>query len=418
MSEEMREKEGRASRTERDAALLGVAARGFALVIRTAVIVGIVAALSLGGMWAAKRWLRWNPPSPWADLFSEHVQRAEALLYVYDRDTGWKPNPYTQLQHVSRGPFQRGEPQDARLRTNSEGFFDREHYPATDYYRIAFLGDSWVEAQQVDPSQRFTDLVEGYLHAATKGEKAVETMNFGVSNLGTAQEYGVLRAHVAKYRPDEIWVVFNANDDILDSSPLTTGPPLGPTFVQASSAAGAEITDIRFGFPDPPPVAEALRRQRYGEWISLTGAQLRPYLFAAETHPAFDTMLAETRAALRLMKRAASGVGATLVLLYLPSKPELDRAEWQAFVTKARTATGRELHLDAGLGERRMESIARDEGLRFLSLKPLMLEKGNDQMLQGHLSRMGHHWVADWIARRLLAEGCCARPQSAAGGRP
>lgn len=415
----MREREEAGSQAERDAAMLGVAARTLGLLVRTALLVGVLAAIALGGMWSAKRWLGWNPPPAVAELFAEHVQRADALLYAYDRDTGWKPNPYTQLHHVSRGPFQRGEPQDARMRTNSEGFFDREHYVATDYYRIAFLGDSWVEAQQVDPSQRFTDLVEGYLYSATKGEKAVETMNFGVSNLGTAQEYGVARAHVAKYRPDEIWVVFNANDDILDSSPLVTGPPLGPTFRPDFPASAAEIVDIQFGFPHPPPVAEALRRKRYGEWTSLTPAQLRPYLFATESHAAFDTMLAETRAALRLMKRVATGAGAKLVLVYLPSKPELDSAEWQAFVAKSRSATGRELHLEAALGERRMEAIAREEGMRFLSLKPLMLEKGTDEMLQGHLSRMGHHWVADWITRQLVADGCCApRPRAGAGPRP
>lgn len=393
---------------------LAVANRVLRLALRAALVFLVVAGVILGALWGAQRALGWPLPATFNAIFLDRVQKAEALLYVYDNDTGWKANPHTQLHHVERGPFQRGEPQDVRTRTNSEGFFDREHYIKTPYYRVAFLGDSWVEAQQVDPTQRFTDLVEGYVFSFSKGTKAVETMNFGVSNLGTAQEYGVARTHVAKYRPDEIWIMFNPADDMTDSSPLFTSPPLGPTFQYGDGPADGEVIDIRFGYPHPPPVGESRRRERYGEWVNLSASHVRPFLFAKEDHPAFDTILRETRQCLRLLKKLADSIGAKVTLAYLPVKAELGAAEWSEFVAGARRMTKRDLHLDPALGEQRIQTMAREEGVIFLSLKPLILEKGADVMLQGHFSRTGHHWIADHIARRLLAGECCTAPSQKA----
>lgn len=395
-----------------EARLAKVSAPMLRIAVRAGLVFGAAASLLLGGTWCAHA-LGWRIPAPLDQLFSERVQQAEPLLYVYDNDTGWKLNPHAQLHYVERAPFGRGEARDVRLRTNSEGFFDREHYPVTPYYRIAFLGDSWVEAQQVDPTQRFTDLVEGYLFAASNGARAVETMNFGVSNLGTAQEYGVMKAHVAKYRPNEVWLFFDARDDITDSSPLFTTPPLGPTFVYADGETGSRITDVRFGAPRPPPVAESLRRARYGGWINLSGGQIAPYLYARETHPAFEAAFAETRQCLDLLAKLTGAIGAKLVVVYLPAVPELDASGWSDYQASARLANHAELHLDPALGEQRIAALARRVGADFISLKPLMLEKGKDEMIQSHLSRMGHHWVADLIARRLLASECCALPAAA-----
>jgi hypothetical protein len=376
------------------------------LALRALIVFAIAAGTLAGLAWAAQRWLGWSLPPAITNVFLERVQAAEALLYAYDNDTGWRANPYTQLRHATRGPFQRGEPHDVRLRTNSEGFFDREHYATSPYYRIAFVGDSWVEAQQVEATQRFTHLVEEYVHGYSKGAKAVETMNFGWSNLGTAQEVGVVRKYVARYRPDEIWVVFNPVDDVSDSSALFTAPPLGPTFTYGDRGA---ITDVRFGNPHPPVVSEAMRRERYREWADLSIAQVMPFFYATESHPAFEAAFAEMRACFRLLVKEAGASRVTL--LYMPPRRELSRGEWEAYVAVARKATGRPLQLDPANAERRIAAMAREESVDFVSLRGLMAEKGVDEMYQDHLSRMGHHWVAAFIAHRLIAGQCCAPPR-------
>jgi len=378
---------------------------------RSALLTVVAGAVVLGSMWSAKRWLGWVPQEPFASLLVEMKQQAEPLLYVYDNQTGWKANPYTQLYTVRKGPFQAGEPRDFRLRTNSEGFFDREHRLTTPYYRVAFLGDSWVEAQQVAASNRFTDLVEGYVFAQSKGSKAVETMNFGLSNLGTAQEYGILKQYVLKYRPNEIWILFNPRDDISDSSALFTQPPLGPTYRYTKVKGSIVEVDIEFGFPDPPAVAAELQKKRYGRWLNLTPDQVLPYFYAEEKSPVFEAAWEDCRQSLRAIRRLADGIGAKVVLVYLPQQFEVDKEEWQKYVAVNSSQSARQmLHFNSGLGEQRLRELATAEGVKFFSLKPLILEKGRSEIFQDHFSRMGHHWVADTIARNLADEGCCKLP--------
>jgi len=395
----------------REKLTVDVGLRLAALLVRAMAIAVLAGALIFFAMWSAKKWLGWYPSGPVATLFLEAKQEAQALLYVYDNHTGWKGNPFTQLHSVSRGPLKVGEPRDVRLRTNSEGFFDREHNLHSSFFRVAFVGDSWVEAQQVDASNRFTELVEGYVFAQSRGEKAVESMNFGISNLGTAQEYGVIKEYVLKYRPDEIWIVFNPRDDISDSSPLFTSPPLGPTFRYQHGVDGQEIAEIEFGFTSPPPVTHELRKKRYGDWIQKNPGEILPYQFAHETNPIFDAVWRETRLSMKAIKRLADRIAAKVVIVYLPLKEEVDGDEWREYVKRSRNALGGAVRLDHSLSEQRVETMARQEGMEFLSLKPLVLEKGVTEMYQDHLSRMGHHWVADSIARRLVNSSCCRLPE-------
>ena len=117
----------------------------------------------------------------------KQVQEAEAIGYVYDRRVGWKLNAHTQIHRVNPAYGI-----DVRVRTNSEGFIDREHYLHSPFYRIAMVGDSYVEAQQVAETSRFSNLTEEMVVNLSNGKLAVEVMNFGVSNYGTAHAYGVI----------------------------------------------------------------------------------------------------------------------------------------------------------------------------------------------------------------------------------
>jgi hypothetical protein len=392
--------------------LRDVAIRTGSVVLRSLFLGGILCAVSLTFMWSSKKWLGWKPTGPIATLFFESKQEAQALLYVYDNQTGWKPNPYTQLRSVARGPFSTQEPRDILLRTNSEGFFDREHYLKSPYYRIAFLGDSWVEAQSVDYSMRFTELIETYVHSKSQGQKGVEVMNFGVSNLGTAQEYGVLKHHALKYHPDAIWILFNPNNDISDSSPMWTAPPLGPTYSYKTGQNGDELEDIRFGFPDPPAIAHERIRQRYGVWMQKPQQAVLPYLFSNKSDPVFDAVWSDVRQSMRAIKRLADSISAELVIVYLPHSAERNMKSWDDFLKTSEKATHTTLELTQTRAEQRIKALASENGANFLSLKPLIAEHGTEEMIGDHFSRMGHHWVADFISQYLMKSACCALPTS------
>jgi hypothetical protein len=103
---------------------------------------------------------------------------------------------------------------------NADGFRDVEHsvVKPPDVYRIAVIGDSYVEALQVDREQMFTNYIAPAAANcdALKG-KRIETLTFGVSGYGTTQELLMLREKVFKYSPDLVLLVFTTNNDVSDN---------------------------------------------------------------------------------------------------------------------------------------------------------------------------------------------------------
>ena len=116
---------------------------------------------------------------------------------------------------------------------NSDGFRDVEHTidkPAGTF-RIAVIGDSYVEALQVSQDEMFTNYVRSQVMGCSAfGGKQVEMLSFGVSGYSTAQELLTLREKVLKYSPDVVMLVMTTNNDITDNSRFFKQTPI-PYFV-------------------------------------------------------------------------------------------------------------------------------------------------------------------------------------------
>ena len=103
---------------------------------------------------------------------------------------------------------------------NSEGFRDLEHAvdKPLDVYRIAVVGDSYVEALQVNREEAFTNyMASAAPNCGPLAGKRVEILTFGVSGYGTAQELLTLREKVWKYSPDLVLLVVTTNNDVSDN---------------------------------------------------------------------------------------------------------------------------------------------------------------------------------------------------------
>jgi len=103
---------------------------------------------------------------------------------------------------------------------NSLGMRDEE-IPVVkekDEYRIAFLGDSTVEAVQVPLEATFVRLTG---RALSKCEalkhKKIRTLNFGVGGYGTIEEILMLRHRVWQLKPDAIVLMITPANDLLDN---------------------------------------------------------------------------------------------------------------------------------------------------------------------------------------------------------
>lgn len=117
------------------------------------------------------------------------------------------------------------------VKVNSDGMRDREHSiekPAGTY-RIAVLGDSMAEALQVPMERDFCAVLEKRLRGCARlGGKTPETLNFGVSGYGTAEELIMLRERVWKYHPDMVLLAMFPGNDIRNNNAALNHDPGWP----------------------------------------------------------------------------------------------------------------------------------------------------------------------------------------------
>jgi lysophospholipase L1-like esterase len=148
-------------------------------------------------------------------------------FYRPDPDLGWGLTPEASGWWKKEG--------NAFVRINADGQRDVPHPlakpPGT--LRIAVLGDSCTESLQVPVEATFWARLPKELAscpALGKG-KTVETLNFGVSGYGTAQELLTLRTRVWKYKPDLVLLAFYTGNDVRNNYRSLEQDPLRPYFV-------------------------------------------------------------------------------------------------------------------------------------------------------------------------------------------
>ncbi len=108
----------------------------------------------------------------------------------------------------------------AYIQINGAGYRDQERsvQKKAGVFRIAALGDSYLEALQVPMEQTITALLEKQLQPA-------EVLNFGCSGYGTAQEYLSLQHRIWAYSPDVVLVFFTVGNDVFDNCKELSGQP-------------------------------------------------------------------------------------------------------------------------------------------------------------------------------------------------
>lgn len=128
--------------------------------------------------------------------------------------TGYSGIPNKSVTHRKEG--------FGRFRYNSFGMQDIEWSIAkpANTKRIAFLGDSFVEALQLDRSKNFCNLLEQRLNGAQA--QRFQVMNFGVSSNNLAQIYLRNKHLVSQFHPD-IVIIGVRPDAALQLAPNPTG---------------------------------------------------------------------------------------------------------------------------------------------------------------------------------------------------
>ena len=133
------------------------------------------------------------------NLSSEYViDMQDYFYYVPDPDTGlWMADPDKTKPYI-----------------NSFGMYDFERTipKKKDVFRIAVIGDSYMNGCHVGLGNRMTDIIEKEF----KGR--VEVLNFGISSVGTVQELYIYRSKVRQFKPDLVILGFLTGNDVRNNS--------------------------------------------------------------------------------------------------------------------------------------------------------------------------------------------------------
>jgi hypothetical protein len=150
---------------------------------------------------------------------------------------------------------------------NASGFRGPEiaaHKPP-DVVRIAVLGDSFIEALQVDEDAALCAQLQRLLNAERSvSYRSYEVINCGVSGYGTAQELMMLRHHVLPLAPDAVLLAVYPENDIRNNLRSLEGDPARPYFTIGSE--GELVLDASFR-TSVPFVTAASSYERRKRWI-------------------------------------------------------------------------------------------------------------------------------------------------------
>ena len=156
-----------------------------------------------------------------AELILTGVLRLEAVTLEHDALLGFRGRPGLET------PWRREMAGGERIvRTNVQGYHDHERQAATPAHtrRIVFLGDSFVEAYQVEVDENFTQRL-GQSLTQRGGELgfAVEAVNQGVHGYGLGVHYLTVRQRLADWHPDAVVLALFLGNDLQDNfAPLAS----------------------------------------------------------------------------------------------------------------------------------------------------------------------------------------------------
>jgi hypothetical protein len=361
-----------------------------------------------------------------------------AAIYDYDPETGLglliAGNDFNYVKDCLK----------SRVTTNAAGFHDREFSrgKSEGTYRIAVIGDSFVQALEVPLEKTFPKRLEAKLNASGAFGGRSEVYAFGRSGNGSALNYLYLKRIAASYRPDLIIHAFYPLNDPRDDSPALTDkyvretgdaevrlgkvyPILGEDGRLDAARLEADLdAQNRARAPRPFWVAFA-RRSSFVTWLKerfkmavynlggfshgrmeegSAGAQELPVdqeVFLKRQSPDWDAAWAVEEKLIEAMAGEARAIGADYLLVSLADGLRVE-GQYREFESWDDSA------VDLDAPEKRLAAIAAKTGVNSLALMPafsrnasLLPSAKTTFSCDAHWNETAHEWAADAIFKHL-----------------
>lgn len=164
--------------------------------------------------------------------------------YTFDPHVGWKHLPHQTIRY-SRPEF------EIAFSTNGEGFRSSAEFRTGDddgTRVVAILGDSFVQAIQVEEDRTFVKLLENQLQR----DGIDQVQNYGVSDTGVVHYLQMYRHYVRPHRPETVIVCIFAANDIRNSAPSPAlNEFLRPQYLYDDEGSIVGVDSFRDEFIDP-----------------------------------------------------------------------------------------------------------------------------------------------------------------------
>jgi hypothetical protein len=306
-------------------------------------------------------------------------------------------------------------------------------------YRILVLGDSFVEAEQVDEHERFIARLEAQLNQ-DGGQTRYEVLDGGCGGWGTAQELLYLREQGLAYQPDLVLLAFFVGNDVGDNSielqlDGRREAALKPYYVQNDDGS----LELLHPSPPPPTVAEQLanvlrlhstaynffesgvlrklgRDDLLAAWRTLDALERPRY----QGNQVYRTRLTDdwrtgwqiTEGLLGMVHDEASRHGSQFGLVLIPTRAQVSDRAWRGI---AGGDGGRRAGLDRTFPNSQLQQIADRIDAPLLDLVP-DLRAANSQDQSSLYYERDQHWTAAGHAVAAQAIVRFLRERYAVGG--
>ena len=313
------------------------------------------------------------------------------------------------------------------MTTNSRGFRDIDHQPTPPGLKVVILGDSFMEATQVEIAQGFPALLADQLSRSLEGP--LEAINLGVAGFGTLQETLAYAVEGSRYRPRLVLLGFYLDNDLADNSEEITRklPGLYPrpylmdgilvpgNYQQALRAFDEALaherewrlfTLARSAFPPPPPEER---------WTEQEALMAKYSAYECVESPMVTRAWDTTSRIFDRLKRTVEADGARLAVFSIPSKLEID-TRYRNTKEEGRLAA---LCISDPPAWHRLASLLLERRIPFLDLRSAFRNAerrsdGPDLYLatDEHWSVDGHALAADFVADAIRDGGLISKPES------
>lgn len=303
----------------------------------------------------------------------------------------------------------------SKVSFNKEGFRDINHNIANNgnKTRIVFLGDSFVDALQVNFHDTFFEILQKNLNEKYPGK--YEVFNFGMSAFSTAQEYLSYENYASKYNSDYVFLLFFINDPYDSCLPDSTKP----TYYIENNVVKIRNFTPRYHSNFEIFISNHLKtlvflRERYYDFRRMieakktmgnkTGKIEFEKIFLKE----YDNQTREcwdiTSYFINKLDKEIKSKNWKLIIVIVPHPASIYKEDKKRFLQKDTYLP--EKDFDFEKPQEKITKILSDNRITFINLEPFFKksEKRVYFPIDGHFNKQGHELVSQIIFENLINE--------------